>query len=151
MMENRSVGSIIKEWRKTHKLKLREVAATIKISISALSDIEQGRRNASPKVLTRVSEVVGQDLLGFRKRTYKELKAENARLRAQLDWTPVERAVPEKNGAYQATRQYSLPSKRNVRLVEESAYDTILDFACASDEEVIAWREIPQAWEGKTK
>ena len=74
---------------------------------------------------------------------YAELKAENARLRAQLDWTPVERAVPEISGFKLATVHFGngITEVRMVGFYGRSGWETA--------GKVIAWREIPQAWEGE--
>ena len=79
----------------------------------------------------------------------EQVKTENARLRAQLEWTPIERELPEKSGEYLVTRQYSLIGKKNVRRVEKAQYAFTYGFLCELGEEILAWRELPQAWEGE--
>ena len=76
---------------------------------------------------------------------YAELKAENARLRAQIDWTPVSiRPLPNDRSVTATVEHCTHKSRFVVELKKRDCVDGILSGVF----KVIAWREIPQAWEG---
>lgn len=53
------IGSYIKEKRKANSLTLRELADALGLSHSYLSQIENGRRKATPSLLQKISQVLG--------------------------------------------------------------------------------------------
>ena len=92
--------------------------------------------------------VRSRECLALAKGELKALEAENARLRAQLDWTPVSiRPLPNDRSVTATVEHCTHKSRFVVELKKRDCVDGILSGVF----KVIAWREIPQAWEGKTK
>ncbi len=60
MSQNIGCGKRIKEWRKSKKLKLREVVKLLKVSQGSLSDIENG--NSDPSARTIRSFILNTDI-----------------------------------------------------------------------------------------
>ena len=65
-IDGRTFGQVIRERRILLALTHEEMASRIKTSTPYVGHLESGKRYPSPKILTRVSEVLGLDLTEWR-------------------------------------------------------------------------------------
>lgn len=56
------MGNMIKEFRKSHNLTQKELAKKLKIAESTMGLIEQGRRNISLELQSKLKDILGQDI-----------------------------------------------------------------------------------------
>ena len=77
MINNKSIGSKLKELRKSRDLKQSELAELVGLSRPAISNIESGKRSLTLSTLKRFCEVYGIDTSSYDEATDLTLRIES--------------------------------------------------------------------------